>query len=120
MTTSQQEQHYAKILKSGATFLARWRHASAEMWELTRSLRSLLLVLQRHDRPGNLVLACSGPLRIRGPVQWENSDIAISRSAVPGDPHDGFLVVDVGADLENLCGSLQIKENVKLYGIARA
>ena len=115
MTTSQEEQYYTKLLQSGATFLVRWRHASAEMWELTRSHRSLRIVLQRPDRPGNLVLVCLDPIRIRGPVQWENADITISRPAVPSDPHDGFLVVDVGADLEILCGSLEIKENVKLY-----
>jgi hypothetical protein len=114
MTISSDE-YFDKILKSSVTFLGRWRDASAELWELTHSHKSLRIVLLRKNIPGNLMITCVDPLRIRGPVRWDHADIVISRAPVPDDEQDGFLVVDVSADVEILCGSLEIKENVKLY-----
>jgi len=112
--SSDEERFFEKILKTSATFLARWRGASAELWQLTSSHKVLTIVLRREGRSGNLLLACIDPLRIRGPVRWQDADIVIARSHVPDDERDGFILVDRAADVEIVTGSLEVKENVKL------
>jgi hypothetical protein len=102
----------AKVLQACATFLSRWRGASGEMWELTRSHRSLRLVLSRGGADGNLVLACLDPSWIAGPVRWDNADIAVTRE--PG-PDGEFRVVDTGVGLDVRCGWLEVAENVKRF-----
>ena len=42
------------------------------------------------------------------------SELAESRSPVPDDERDGFLIVDGAAGVEIVTGSLEVKENVKL------
>lgn len=112
--SSHEERFFENTLKASATFLARWRGASAELWQLTSSHRTLTIVLRREGSSGNLVIACMDPLRIRGPVRWNDADIVISRCPVPGDERDGFLIVDRAADVEIVTGSLEVRENVKL------
>jgi hypothetical protein len=112
--SSEEERFFEKTLKASATFLARWRGASAELWQLTRSHRTLTIVLRREGSPGNLVIVCMDPSRIHGPVRWKDADIVISRSPVPDDERDGFLLVDRAADVEIVTGSLEVRENVKL------
>jgi hypothetical protein len=111
-----QELHFEKVLKTCATFLQRWRNANAIMWELTTSHKSLRLVLSREGRlEENLVLSCLDPMRLRGPIQWEHSDLSISRVRLASSSDEGFLVVDVKADVEIVCGGVEVRENVKLY-----
>jgi hypothetical protein len=107
------ERHFSGILKSSATFLSRWKGAKAEFRELTSSHKTLRILLTREDEAGNLMIACLDPLRIQGPVRWENSDIAVSRAFLPEDGTDGFLVSDAHAGVQILCGAIEVKENVK-------
>jgi hypothetical protein len=109
-----QDRYFDGILKSGSTMLARWQGASAEMWELTRSHRTLRIVLLRKGISGNLLLSCLEPVRLRGPARWEPADITIARTHLPDGLEDGFRVADDKADMEILCGALEIKENVNL------
>lgn len=112
--SSQEERFFDKTLKASTTFLARWRGASAELWQLTSSHKTLTIVLCREGSPGNLVIACLDPLRLRGPIRWTDADIVISRCPVPEDERDGFLIVDRAAEVEIVTGSLEVSENVKL------
>jgi hypothetical protein len=113
MGTSQ-EQYFNRTLKTCATLLERWKGASAMMWELTASHKSLRIVLMK-EGSGNLLLACLDPIRLRGPIRWENSDLLVSKAQLQEGEPEGFLVVDAGADVEILCGGIEVKENVKLY-----
>ena len=111
---SDEERFFEKILKTSATFLARWRGAGAELWQLTQSHKTLTIVLRREGSSGNLLLACIDPRRIHSPVRWQDADIVVVRSPVPDDERDGFILVDRAADVEIVTGSLEVKENVKL------
>jgi hypothetical protein len=115
MATPQHDAYFEKILKSCETFLARWRGASAAMWELTVSHKTLRILLTRGDAEGNLLLACLDPVTICGAVQWANADVSVSRTTLPGTDEEGFVVRDAAARLEIICGGLEVKENVKLY-----
>ena len=110
-----QEHYIGRLLKSCATFLGRWRGADAVLWELTASHRSLRILLVKGDSAGNLLLSCLDPFQIRGPVRWKNSDLSVSRVQSREDQEDAFMVVDLAAGVEILCGGIEVKENVKLY-----
>jgi hypothetical protein len=111
-----QERYFEKTLKACATMLARWKDASAVMWELTSSHKSLRLLLTRGNESGaNLLLSCLDPIKLRGPIRWEHSDLSVSRAWLPESQEDGFLVVDDNAGVEILCGAVEVSENVKLY-----
>ena len=111
-----QEQYFDRILRTCATFLGRWKDASAAMWELTVSHKSLRLLLTRGGGiGGNLLLSCLDPIKLRGPVRWEHSDLSVSRVPLPGGQDEGVLVIDHDADVEILCGGVEVKENVKLH-----
>ena len=105
--------HRDKLLKSSATFLARWRGASALMWQLTISHKTLDIVLSREGHDGNLMISCLDPSRIQGPIRWKNADIAILPFQST-DGEDGYLVIDHNAGLEIPCGAISVRENVKL------
>jgi hypothetical protein len=103
-----------KIIKSSRTFLSRWNGGMAEMWELTTSLKTLDVLIRRGDKPGNLLISCGDPVMINGPVRWNNCDLRVTTTTLPGSQEIGFLVVDDSADLEIICGALSVRENVKL------
>ena len=105
-----------RTVKAASSFLARWAGARAEFYRLTASHQTLSVVLRRSDKT-NLVLACLGPLKIRGPVSWGGAALSVSRVALPDGTHEGFLLRDVAADVEVLCESLEVSENVKRYGL---
>jgi hypothetical protein len=112
--SAQQDAYFEKLLKSCATFLDRWRGASAAMWELSVSHKSLRIVLTRPDAGSNLVLACLDPVTICGPVRWQNAEIAVARFPSPDSGEQGFVVRDATARVEIICGAVEVKENVKL------
>jgi hypothetical protein len=101
-----------KVLKSARTFLGRWQPATAELSELTRSHRTLKILLTRDDRPGSLLLSCIGPLRIAGLIRWADAIITVTRAVTP-DGEPAFLVADPGHGLEVLCENLELRELVK-------
>jgi hypothetical protein len=115
--TTPQDLHFEKTLKASATFLQRWQGAHAELWQLTSSHKTLQIVLRRLGEDGNknLLIACVDPIRLRGPIRWDSSDLVIARYPMPQDPADGFVITDAKADLEIICGLVEVKENVKLY-----
>jgi hypothetical protein len=104
-----------KILKSATTFLSRWNGADAELWELTVSLRTLSVLIRHLEQPGNLVIACIDPQFIRSSLRWQNCQLRASRVERYDGERDGFGLYDDVADVEILCGKLEIKENVKLW-----
>jgi hypothetical protein len=111
-----QEEYFQKVVKSCATFLKRWSGANVVMWELTASHKSLTLVLTRDEGlDENLVLSCLDPMRLRGPIRWGDSDLSVSQVRLPDGRDQGFIVVDPKADVEIVCGAVEVKENVKLY-----
>ena len=93
------------MLRHFPTLLARWRGAHATMSELTRSLRTLRIVMRREGQNGHLEIACVYPLFIHGPVEWSCADIMV---ALHGDAD--FVVTDAAADVQVISGSVEIKE----------
>lgn len=100
------------VLKSSRTRLARWQGATASMWALTLSLKSITLLLTKHGREGNLVLS-GWPVRIRGPVRWNEADISLASVRLP-DGSEGFAITDARAGVEILCEGLETSENAAL------
>jgi hypothetical protein len=107
-------EYFEKIIKSSRTFLSRWNGGTAEMWELTTSLKTLDVLIRREDKPGNLLISCGDPITIRGPVKWMNCDLRVTTTTLPGGQETGFLVADDSAGVEIICGALSVRENVKL------
>jgi hypothetical protein len=107
------DSYFEKVLRSARTFLTRWNGADGELLELTRSHKSLRILLRRQSGEGNLLIACVDPRSIEGPVRWTNSGIEIRIHQFPLENDRGFCLVDIGSGLEVVCGSVELKENVK-------
>lgn len=94
-------------LRHFPTLLARWRGGRAKMWELTVSLKTLTIRIERKGVHGNLHVSCIGPIHIQGPVYWDDSDIEI----VPLE--HGLIVRDARAGLEIHTENVEVAENCK-------
>src|SRR6266511_2748316 len=92
--------YFTKTIKSAHTFLSRWKGADAEMWELTKYHKSLDIVIRRQGENENLLIACLGPITIKGPIKWMNCDLQVTATTLPGGRETGFLVADVSVGLE--------------------
>src|SRR5262245_57306874 len=114
ITMNTNNPYVEKIVKSSRTFLSRWNGGMAEMWELTTSIKSLRVLIRREDKPGNLLISCLDPVMIKGPIRWNNCDLRVTTTILPGGQETGFLVADDSAGLEIICGALEVAENVKL------
>lgn len=75
------------------------------MAELTRSLRTLRIVMRREGQSGHLVVACVYPFFIHGPVEWSSADIKV---ALHGDKD--FVLTDTAADVRVISASVEVKE----------
>ena len=95
-------------LRHFPTLLARWRGGRAKMWELTISLKTLTIRIERTGVRGNLHVACMSPTHIHGPVYWDDCDIEIA--LVEGG---GVIVRDVRAGLEIHAAHVEVAENCK-------
>jgi hypothetical protein len=120
ITMNTNNPYVEKIIKSSRTFLSRWNGSWADMWSLTPSLKTLRILIRREDRPGvllpgNLLISCIDPVMIKGPVRWNNCDLRVATTTLPGGQETGSLVADDSAGLEIICGALEVEENVKLY-----
>ncbi len=116
MSNTSHDPFFERTLKSGATFLARWSGADAQLWELTASHRTLKVLL---TRPGstqnlrqNLQIGCLDPIRIEAPVRWTNASLSLQITSLPGDD-TGFVLSDANGAVSILCGSIEFAENVK-------
>jgi hypothetical protein len=99
----------ARIVKSAATFLGRWRGATAHLRELTSSHQTLRIELYRaSDQNECLQLACIEPSLIRAPILWEQSDVHVAHVGDAPDPY--FVITDAVADVEIRCGHLELAE----------
>ena len=114
ITMNTNNPYVEKIVKSSRTFLSRWNGGMAEMWELTTSIKSLRVLIRREDKPGNLLISCLDPVMIKGPIRWNNCDLRVTTTILPGGQETGFLVADDSAGVEIICGALEVAENVKL------
>lgn len=103
--------YFEKTIKSLASFLLRWNGAIAQLHELTVSHKCLRLLLTKPDAQGNLVIACLDPLRIAAPISWEACSISVTTTGIEGEVC--FRIIDEKANVEILCGGLEVKENVK-------
>jgi hypothetical protein len=95
-------------LRHFPTLLARWRGGRARMWELTISLKTLTIRVERKGVSGNLHVCCIAPTHINGPVYWDDSDIEIQLAE-----DETFVVRDVRAGLEVRTMNVEIAENCK-------
>src|SRR5262245_59192013 len=111
---------FEEIIKSSRAFLSRWNGSWADMWSLTPSLKTLRILIRREDKPGillpgNLLISCIDPVTIKGTVRWNNCDLRVTTTILPGGQETGFLVADDSAGLEIICGALEVAEKVELY-----
>src|SRR5208282_1006294 len=60
-------------LRHSREMLARWRGGRAKMWELTVSLKTLTIRIERQGVLGNLHVLCMHPTHIHGPVYWDDA-----------------------------------------------
>ena len=82
------------------------------MWQLTTSLRTLTIRLERPGSRDNLHVSCY-PLHIRGPVVWFDCDVEVSIR------DDGkWVIKDVVAGVEILAEGVEVKENCEPIYVA--
>jgi hypothetical protein len=103
-----------KSLKSFRTFLARWNGKSAELWDLTSSIKTLRILIRGDAGSQNLLIACIAPVSIKSVHQWFNCQLEVSIDN--SDSHNPiYRLHDETSGTEILCGKIEIKENVKLW-----
>ena len=108
------QRYFDSTLRLTATFLSRWSGVLVQLWDLTPYHRSLRIVLGTDPSSGrNLVLSCLEPVRIMGPVAWQNSNLKVETTMLP-DGNAGFAIRDQLVGFEVLCSALEVKENIKL------
>ena len=93
------------ILRHFPTVLRRWDGSIARMWELTTSHRTLRLRLEQPGRVGNLVIGCLDPEFIKGPTEWRDSHVQITRES------DGFSIRDQRVGVDVRAGHVELAEN---------
>jgi hypothetical protein len=103
-----QEDRLNDILRHFPTMLGRWRGGHARMWELTVSIKSLTIRVEKPGVHGNLHVACVAPTHICGPVDWDDCEIEIALGS-----RDTFVVRDRRAGLEVHAGHVEVKEDCK-------
>lgn len=93
--------------------LDRWKGASGRLAVLTESHSTLVIVLYRKGKTGNLVVSCLGPSHICTPTFWENSNIALSVDT--DKKYAGMSIFDDSLGITILADSVEVKENVGRY-----
>lgn len=101
-----------KTIKSLTSFLFRWNGGFAQLLELTVSHKSLRLLLTKPDAQGNLLIVCLDPMRISASISWNACSVSVATTVIQGEVC--FRIIDENADVEILCGGVEVKENVKL------
>jgi hypothetical protein len=109
-----QSEQTRKTLKSAETFFSRWAGAPARVREVTSSLQTLKLLVQREFGGPNLLVSCIEPMWMRGPFRWNDCRLQASVVEGPESAEVTFRVYDLGADFEVVCGKIEVFENVKL------
>ena len=107
-----QEEAADKLVRSSATFLARWHGASVRVRHHGPSHGHVEIVLEGIERDGAVNLTLSfEPTWWHGPFEWRDARLRVERAG-----HDGaaFKVSDEGADFSCLTDWLEVKENVQL------
>ena len=107
------DEYYSRVLKSAATFCARWVGARAELREVTTSHKTATILLTKESSAQNLLVSCIDPIRIEAPVRWENATLSVVRAEL-SNQDAGFLITDPNGPLSIRCGSVEFAENVKL------
>jgi|ERR1700677_5123508 len=103
---------HEKIIKSASTFLLRWNGGEAEAYELTKGHKTLVLLVTKTHVPGNLVIACMDPNWISTPLRWRDCNIRVRLVNSGGE--NFYEIADSASQTLVRCGTLEIKENVKL------
>jgi hypothetical protein len=106
------EERHRDRLRHFPTMLKRWRGGRAQLWNYSISLHVLTLRIEHVGVQGNLQIGCASLNYIRAPEHWENCNIEID--LVDGDSQfPDFVVRDRNADVEIICGVVEVAENVK-------
>ena len=107
-----QEEAAVKLVRSSATFLARWSGASARVRHHGPSRGHVEIVLEGNERDGatNLTLSFV-PTWWHGPFEWLDARLRVERA---GRDSAAFKVSDDGAGFWCLTDWLEVKENVRL------
>mgnify|MGYP000308852396 CR=1 FL=1 len=103
-----------KKLKSALTFFSRWRGRSAELWELTFSMKSLRVLIRGENSNQNLLIVCLDPINISSPVRWNNCDFSLIIS-LNEQSEKIYEISDTLARVKITCFGIEVKENVKLW-----
>jgi hypothetical protein len=117
-----QSDYHETLAKSATTFLARWNGGSVRVFELTVSLRGLVVVVFRDYaalRHENLRFAAE-PLWMCGPFEWAPAALEVDVVAAAESPaaaltrEERLLRLRDPIGFELLAPSLEVAENVKL------
>jgi hypothetical protein len=92
------------ILRHFRKLLARWHGATARLFELKTSHRSLTVQLFRPDEKLCLHVIALGPVHVHAPIEWTNAHVGVELTTT------GFSVTDVAADATITCESVEVKE----------
>src|SRR5262245_6449682 len=85
---------HAKHVRALRTFLDKWKHGRARLWEFHASHCSLTIRVEKHPSSGNLHIVCLGPEYIHGPVAWANCDFTVIEHVKVGCEEGGYVLRD--------------------------
>ncbi|WP_131818106.1 hypothetical protein [Planctopirus hydrillae] len=95
------------------TMVQRWHGCDAKMYELSRSHRTLTIVICGHECGKNLVVSLMEPLFINGPTSWaENEASIVTVTLETGNQFVEF--VDHKNKVRIVAESFEVAENRKV------
>ena len=92
----------SKTLKSGQTFLKRWRNDIVQISEITWS--GMRIKIEQTDKDGYLLICCIDPVEVFGLTKIRDANIEIL--------HDtkNFIISDLKQNFKVQCPDIEIKE----------
>jgi len=68
------------MMRHFPTILARWKGGDVQLWSLTTSHPTLVLLVTKDDEPGCLLIHCAMPERIEAPRRWTGCDFCVVKA----------------------------------------
>ena len=95
------------MMRHFPTILARWRGGDAQLWTLTSSHPTLVILVTKEGKDGCLLIHCGTPDRIEAPRRWAGCNFAVRKA------NDMFDLIDESADARILECGISLKERAE-------
>lgn len=95
------------MIRHFPTILARWRGGDAQLWNITTSHPTLVILVIKEELAGCLIIHCSVPRRIEAPRTWKDCEFMVRKG------EEMFDLVDEAANARILDCGVSLSEHPK-------